>query len=240
MISSVYERRRHPPDALRDVGTGRWVDRHELLTTADDGTRAIALSVSADPGRRAAVFQLVVIGLDPKPVVLVEQAIPLPVDRWELRASGIWADHVCETPLEHWSYGLEAFALVVDDGRELLDRGYGHRVPLGWEIEFVGDADRVVSAQPLSERAGGYTQPGRVDGELLSATGSHPFTGPALRRHRWGFALQDASPDVLEMDSVLASTAEPVALPGPDGIWWVTATERGLSTRWHYPSKDGD
>ena len=29
-----------------------------------------------------------------------------------LRAEGIWAQHVCETPLVHWTLGLEAFEFV--------------------------------------------------------------------------------------------------------------------------------
>ena len=48
---------------------------------------------------------------------------------------------MCEEPGRRWTYGLEAFALAVDDPAELLGRGYGHRVPLGWELEFEAPAD---------------------------------------------------------------------------------------------------
>ena len=47
--------------------------------------------------------------------MLAEHDIDLPATSWELRTSGLWADHICEAPLDHWSYGLESFALVIDD-----------------------------------------------------------------------------------------------------------------------------
>ena len=33
----------------------------------------------------------------------------------EVRADGLWGELMCETPLEHWSYGLEAFGVALDD-----------------------------------------------------------------------------------------------------------------------------
>ena len=47
-----------------------------------------------------------------RPLVLVrDHDVPLPGGRsLEVRTSGLWADHTCETPLEHWTVGVEAFA----------------------------------------------------------------------------------------------------------------------------------
>jgi hypothetical protein len=61
----------------------------------------------------------------------------------DLRASGLWLSLVCETPGEHWTIGLEAFALAVDHP----DDERGDLVPLGLDIE--------------------WEAPGRVTGELL-------------------------------------------------------------------------
>jgi len=50
----------------------------------------------------------------------------------EFRADGLWVDFVCETPDEHWSFGLEAFGLRVDDpAREI-----GDRIPVGFDLEW--------------------------------------------------------------------------------------------------------
>ncbi|MCU1484556.1 MAG: hypothetical protein JWN67_1302 [Actinomycetia bacterium] len=49
-----------------------------------------------------------------------------------IRAQGLWLSLVCETPGEHWSVGMEAFALAVDDP----DDDRGDLVPLGFDVEW--------------------------------------------------------------------------------------------------------
>ncbi|MEP6624578.1 MAG: hypothetical protein ABJC79_09050 [Acidimicrobiia bacterium] len=50
----------------------------------------------------------------------------------EFRADGLWVEFVCETPKEHWSFGLEAFGLRVDDPAEEI----GERIPVGFDLEW--------------------------------------------------------------------------------------------------------
>ncbi|MGH9180803.1 MAG: hypothetical protein ACRDY5_03690, partial [Acidimicrobiales bacterium] len=38
----------------------------------------------------------------------------------QLRGPGLWADANCETPHAHWSVGLEAFGVALDDPDEAL------------------------------------------------------------------------------------------------------------------------
>ena len=40
----------------------------------------------------------------------------------EIRADGLWAELMCETPGEHWTFGLEAFGVRLDDARRALRR----------------------------------------------------------------------------------------------------------------------
>ena len=49
-----------------------------------------------------------------------------------IRAPGLWLSLTCETPGEHWTVGMEAFALAVDDPDDVR----GDRVPLGFDIEW--------------------------------------------------------------------------------------------------------
>ena len=138
------------------------------------------------PGPTAS-FQCAVLGMDERPVVIAQDEIAVPARGWEFRASGLWVDFVCERPMEHWSYGLEAFALALDDPRELLGRGYGDRVPLGWEFEFVAERPGTTSPVDPQARIGdGYRQRGTAEGLLLSATGEWAFEGTATRHHLWG------------------------------------------------------
>jgi hypothetical protein len=153
--------------------------------------------------------------------VISDLDIDAPVSQWELRTSGLWVDHICETPYEHWSYGLEAFALAVDDPAELLGRGYGDRTPLGWELEF--------EATGAPESIGGqsYWQQGVGHGLLLLAGREIEIEGRAARAHRWGAGLFPAEDG---LDDGTPAVAE-VALPTLDGVWWVARTAAGVRHR---------
>jgi hypothetical protein len=114
-----------------------------------------------------------------EPLVLVrDDDVPRPRSRLEIRADGLWAELICETPLVHWSYGLEAFALELDepDVTELI----GHRIPLGWELEWE------IGAEPVADPDGwGYEQEGVVHGTILIGRDRLTFAGTGRRFHGW-------------------------------------------------------
>ena len=105
------------------------------------------------------------------------------VDRTlEFRTTGLWAAHVCETPLDHWTVGLEAFGLGIDDPAELYGRQRGDRVPLGFDLEWE-------ALEPPDEAATGaarYTQGCRVTGEVLVAYEVIDLDGHGMRSRQWG------------------------------------------------------
>ncbi|NNF55047.1 MAG: hypothetical protein HKN03_11475 [Acidimicrobiales bacterium] len=176
-----YERRRPVPS-----DTAAWSEAH--LTLAVTEAASILIWAAIHPEADHAEQVCVVWPFGGLPVVMVEADIPIPADRWEFRTSGLWAEQVCETPHQHWSYGLEAFALELDDSAELTRTGYGTRVPLGWELDFEADgrpAWLLTDSAPL-EIAGAYTQPGSLHGLLLDAAGEHSTEGAAQRWHWWG------------------------------------------------------
>jgi hypothetical protein len=74
-----------------------------------------------------------------------------------VRADGLWAELVCETPGEHWSFGLEAFGLRFDDADEASVSDRGDRVAIGLDLE--------------------WEAPHHVRGEILLATRRIPFDG---------------------------------------------------------------
>ncbi len=181
-----------------------WREGHRLHAT--DGSVTVFAQVEI---RSSFAGLLVVVGgLQVEPLVISDFELPVPPDRWEFRSDGVWVEFVCEIPMVHWSYGLEAFALGLDDRRELLDRGYGRRTPLGWELEFT--ATEEADETP----AGPYHQAGTVEGLLLDEDGEHEVASMvASRWHWWG-----SRP---EPTGAQASQADAVALPTPDGPIWV-------------------
>jgi hypothetical protein len=80
-------------------------------------------------------------------VAIRHDDVPLPRGSLlEVRADGLWAEMVCEVAGEHWTFGLEAFALLLEDREEARTATVGARVPVGYDLEW---------------------DTGRVDGELL-------------------------------------------------------------------------
>ncbi len=192
-----------PDERRHDSGAAdpNWVEVNSILSVSERGALWFELAVQAVSGH--AQFRGALLRHDEKPLVLVGDDLVVPPSGLEFRGSGIWVELVCETPMSHWSYGLEAFALALDSPTELAHTGRGHRAALGWELEFESDGD----AEPWGD---GYFQSGELHGLVLTADGEETWTGPATRGHCWGLAA-------VERLRIAASAAAPigwVAVPG--------------------------
>ncbi|MCA1845780.1 MAG: hypothetical protein LC792_21815, partial [Actinobacteria bacterium] len=125
--------------------------------------------------------------LTPRLVAVRDHEVPLPRTGLEVRADGLWGELVCETPLEHWSIGLEAFGLAYDDLGDAWGDEWGERLAVGLDLEWEatgGDGD-VPPAGPLPAAASdavAFAQPGRVQGEILVGPAERiEFTGTGFR-----------------------------------------------------------
>jgi hypothetical protein len=81
---------------------------------------------------------------------------------FEVRAEGLWAELVCEVADVHWTFGLEAFGLRLDDRDEALTADVGERVPVGFDLEW---------------------DEGQVLGEILLGRSRIPFDGTCTFEH---------------------------------------------------------
>lgn len=166
--------------------TSAWTETWEFRLVVPDLSAVVAAAITRRPAENSASFYGMVCGRGRPSVVVVDHEIALP--RWglELRGSGIWADHVCESPLVHWSLGLEAFGLALDGPDDLVITGRGLPTPLGWELEWE-TPDGPASADPPGER--GYVAAGWAHGEVLVGDETLEVEGPGHRLHRWGTGL---------------------------------------------------
>ena len=246
-----WERRLQPPSGAEPLLA--WSDSYRLLLAAarHGPPVVVATEISFHPSLGRAVFRAVV--FDEGPLVIVDSDGAIPIRGWEVRSSGLWVDQNCETPLDHWSFNLEAFALAIDQPDELLGRGLGDRVPLGWELEFEasepalhGDDGGVRGrgrgqghGNELRAEAGAYHQLGVAHGLVLIGDREIELEGRAWRSHRWG--PYRSRPDAVLADGFVddegkiavpaaAALATAVALPGPLDVWWVTPTVAGVRT----------
>jgi hypothetical protein len=106
------------------------IHRLEFASGAVRG--AVELQLPEDgPLRYEAVFHGPMVG--PGFVVVRDDAVPRPRGRaLEVRAEGLWTEMTCETRGEHWSFGLEAFGLRVEDPAQSI----GERLAVGYDLEW--------------------------------------------------------------------------------------------------------
>ncbi len=118
-----------------------------------------------------------------RPLVTVidhEVALPTGSSR-EIRAEGLWADYTVETPLDHVTVGVEAFAVGVDDPAEVYGDLRGDRVPFGLDLEW--ETDGGTYPYPGVSR---YEVPCRVHGTVLVGQEEIAIDGWGQRDHSWG------------------------------------------------------
>lgn len=167
----------------RAEATSAWSETWEFRVVADDASLAVMVSVVLRPAERQASYWCAVMGRGRPTLAVVEHEIVAPRGGLELRASGIWADHICETPLEHWSIGLEAFGLIFDDPSDAVTSGRGLSAPIGLDLEW----ETPGSPRPIAAGTdAGYVDVGRAHGEVLFADEVIAVDGRGHRLHRWG------------------------------------------------------
>jgi hypothetical protein len=127
--------------------------------------------------------------LTPRLVAVRDHDVPLPRAGLEVRADGLWGELVCETALEHWSIGLEAFGIAYDDPADAWGDEWGERLPVGLDLEWEATAGAagVGPAGPAPEGDGvAYAHPGTVHGEILVGPNRIEFSGTGFRSRASG------------------------------------------------------
>jgi hypothetical protein len=235
-IEPADERRHTPgPDA-------RWRERYDFDFHSPKGSFGGHLSVWLWPRQGHAWYWAGVVEEGRPLISIVDTEVPLPRHGLELRTSGLWADHIAETPLQHWSVGLEAFAVRLDDPTDVFGSFRGERVPLGFDLEWEAIADEAganasaathdAGAGPdasdfgdtaMAAQSGAYTQACVVHGEVLIAADTYALTGSGGRSHTWGeLAPVDGGPawprgGLPVLDDVDVVGWSPARLPIPGG-----------------------
>ena len=154
----------------------------DFFTT--DGSLGGFVGLSFHPDQGQAWYWAALVGAG-RPYLLVrdlEVELPRIPSSREIRSHALWADLNCETPFDHWSFGLEAFGVAMDDPAEALAAERGERAGLGLDLEWESAAE-VVGGE------GDCEQFGVVHGEILVGRGGTEaidFEGHGWRRHRWG------------------------------------------------------
>lgn len=142
--------------------------------------------LTLQPKHGVAWFWAALVGEGRPLVTVVDHEVALPRGRdLDLRAEGLWTSAICETPLEHWSVGLEAFGVALDDPTEAFGAVRGDRTALGLDLEWETTGPSTDHSHPL-----GYYLPCLVQGEVLVGSEVIALDGWGGRSHAWGDPLR--------------------------------------------------
>jgi hypothetical protein len=165
----VTDERRHP-----NTAESWWFD-----FAAADGSLGGYVRLAYRPGDGVAWYWAAVVGDDPPLVAFRAHDLRIPARGTEVRGDGVWSCLTCETPMEHWSVGLESFGVVLDDPLEGWRGERGERVPFGLDLEWEAEA-------PAEGRSQRYGQWCEVHGEVLIGDERLDVSCRGHREHAWG------------------------------------------------------
>ncbi|HEY1739027.1 MAG TPA: hypothetical protein VGI86_09970 [Acidimicrobiia bacterium] len=170
-------------EGRHDPGTGEWWEEcWEFEFATRDATFGGFVRVALYPNQRRAWCWVYVLSTDGT-VVVRDHDVPLPPPAILLaRSEALWCELVCEVPMVHWSIGVEAFGVQLDDPYDGLRGEIGIRMPVGLDLDWEASGDATAAA----DRAEGYEQNGDVHGDVLLADGVIALDGVGIRRHTWG------------------------------------------------------
>jgi hypothetical protein len=177
MDIDAADERRHP------LGSeAHWNESWYFDFAATDGSLGGYVRLGLVPGTGSAWYWAYVVG-ERRPLVAVrDHEVPMPSgSSLEVRAEGLWSELVCETPLDHWTIGLEAFAVALDDPAEAYRGERGDRVALGLDLEW----EAVGGAYPYTGLTR-YEQACRVHGDVLIGDERLAVDCFGERDHSWG------------------------------------------------------
>jgi hypothetical protein len=173
---ALAEEGRHDPGAER-----WWEECWDFDFVAPDGELGGFVRFALYPNQRRAWCWVYVLRADGT-VVVRDHDVPAPTRANLLaRSEALWCELVCETPMEHWSIGVEAFGVRLDDAYDGLRGEIGTRLPVGLELEWEAAGHAVAAEEPF-----GYSHVGRVLGDVLLGDEVIPFEGDGTRLHTWG------------------------------------------------------
>ena len=125
-----------------------------------------------------------VVGRNRRLVTVIDHTVPIPANpaSLEIRADGLWADHNVEAPFDHFSLGLEAFGLTLDDPADVYRGAFGEKTPIAFDLEWERDGEVFRYPDVLPR----YEIPCRVHGEILVGDETIELDGFGQRDHSWG------------------------------------------------------
>ena len=229
------EERRHRPSSDR-----WWAECFEFdVAASPNGAPPLFAKVTLLPNQQRAWFWAAVI--DDPYVLCRDDELALPqAGPIELRGGGLWMHAICESPLEHWTVAMEAFAIAFDDPTEAWRSERGDRIGLAFDLEWECASGDVVDDGGGSN-GGDYRAVCRVSGDLQVSDDRWDVDALGRRRHAWGPLLDIVGGESGPSSALLTA---PLQCETPNGtrqlLRWSDATEAPPRWREQFIDLGGD
>lgn len=176
-MTDAGDERRHPS------GEGRlWSESWYFDFAARDGSIGGYVRLGLYPNLGTAWFWAYLVRAGQPLLAVRDHEVDLPRgNELDIRSEGLWSAVTCEAPLDHWSIGVEAFAIALDDPLDAYRGELGHRVAFGLDLEWEG-----VMAPYDWPGVSRYEQGCIVHGDILVGDETIAFDGIGQRDHSWG------------------------------------------------------
>ncbi len=170
------ERPHHP-----DPADPWWADGWVFDVWSPSERLGCCTSLTLLPNQRQAWYWAALVRPGEPVLIVWELHAPLPRQGLTVRAEGLWAEHVCEAPLEQWTVANECTAVALDDPVEAVGRGLGEPAAMAFDLEWYATG-------PPRPVVGGAELPGVVHGSVeVGGGGALEWDGlPARYRRTWG------------------------------------------------------
>ena len=172
---------RHPP------GGGAWWNESWYFDfAAADGSIGGYVRIGLYPNQQRAWCWVYIVDAEGT-IVVRDHDVPFPKPESLLaRSDGLWCELICETPMEHWSIGVEAFGVRLDDPLDSYSGEIGTRMPVGLELEWETIAPAFHYPYPPEYPSMHYQHTGKVHGLILLGDETIEFDGFGERDHSYG------------------------------------------------------
>lgn len=174
-----------PVDERRHVvGPSPWSGETWGFDVADAASGLAAfVQLTVHPNRRTCWFWAGVRATGRPYVLCRDLDIAAPAHPLEIRGSALWSHLICETPFEHWTVAMEAYAVALEPPYEAWGAERGERVGLAFDLEWESTGAPELDQ---GEAVSGYQLACEVNGELQVGHDRFAIAGFGTRHHHWG------------------------------------------------------
>jgi hypothetical protein len=183
----VVELRDECSHRFPSTGSRWWGEAWGFEFATLDGTIGGFLRLVVYPRQQKVWFWAAIVGENRKYTLCRDHDLAPPADPnvLEVRGISLWSHAICETPLEHWTVAMEAYAVEFDDPYEAWRDERGDRIGLAFDLEW--ESSRSDSSWVASDaNVHRYDTPCVVNGTLQLGEEEWTIVGDGWRHHEWG------------------------------------------------------